>query len=1152
MTGREGPGELDAYRSSLMAELKRLLAVARRARAKGLDPALEPEPGLASDVASLVEGLTGPPGVAERIRELSAEMEKDELAFRIAEEVVAGRFGDLGGEEARAEQAIRTALAILTEGVTAAPIQGISCVKIKRNPDGTRYLAIYYAGPIRSAGGTDQALTVVIGDVVRKALGLDRYKATEEEAKRFAEEIRLYEREVARFQYNVPDHVIVEAVLKLPVEINGVPTDPVEVSFFRDLPRVETNRLRGGALLVLNDGIVGRAKKVLKIVEKLGLEGWGWLAELAEGAGGGNSSESVLDEVIAGRPVFSMPDRPGGFRLRYGRSRNTGLAAVGVHPATMVLLKGFLAVGTQLKLEVPGKGGVVAPVDSLEPPVVKLRDGSVVRVETAEQAKALAGRVAKVLFLGDLLISYGDFLYNNKELLPSGYVEEWWAQELLRAVEKRFGGDITRAAEAAGLPPAKLREVLEHPLGAEVPAHVAVRLSKALDVPLHPRWAYFWHLLTPEDILALRAWALACELVAEGGVVRELRGRAEGGIKDLLECLCVPHRLEDGHVVVEGGDAHALAACLGLLDAGVRELPAGEVPADPLEFLRFLSGIRVRNKAPVFLGARMGRPEKAKAREMKPLVHVLFPVGLAGGPQRNLVEAAKKELVEVELAHRRCPRCGSETFWPTCPDCGSRTVPVYACPRCGRELARGRSCPACGARAVPFRRKLVSLSDLLKAACERLGIRRLPDLVKGVKGLVNEEKMPEPVEKGILRALHGLSVFRDGTVRFDATNAPLTHFRPSEIGTPVEVLRRLGYECDVEGRPLERPDQLCELKPQDIILPREAGEYLVRVARFMDDLLVRFYGLEPYYRAERPEDLIGHLVMGLAPHTSVGVVGRIIGYTDAKVCYAHPVWHSAKRRDCDGDEDSVALLLDVLLNFSKAYLPARSGGMMDAPIFLMPIVRAQEVQRQAQEVDVAWSYPLEFYERTLEKAPAREVEGLIATLKDVLAERGDCLGLGFTHPTGHVSSGVLETAYKRLKTMREKLAGQMGLADMIVAVDAREVAARVLTTHLLRDLVGNLRAFATQALRCKRCNKRFRRIPLSGRCDACGGELTLTIHRGSVEKYLRVAEHLVKRYGLEGYLAQKVELVRREIEALFGGKGPKQASLSDFMSLEEL
>jgi len=252
----------------------------------------------------------------------------------------------------------------------------------------------------------------------------------------------------------------------------------------------------------------------------------------------------------------------------------------------------------------------------------------------------------------------------------------------------------------------------------------------------------------------------------------------------------------------------------------------------------------------------------------------------------------------------------------------------------------------------------------------------------------------------------------------------------------------------------------------------------------------------------------------------------------------------------------------VLLNFSRAYLPARSGGMMDAPLFIMPLVNAREVQRQAQEVDVAWSYPLEFYEKTWEGAPARELEGTVRLLKDALAEGGTCSGLGFTVPTSDVSSGVLETAYKKLKTMREKLAGQMGLAEMIRAVDAREVAARVLATHFLRDIVGNLRAFATQALRCKKCNKRFRRVPLSGRCDACGGELVLTVHRGSVEKYLAAAEKLVKRYGLEGYLAQRLELVRRyglpgylaqrlelireEIEALFG-RGSKQASLSDFI-----
>ena len=83
-----------------------------------------------------------------------------------------------------------------------------------------------------------------------------------------------------------------------------------------------------------------------------------------------------------------------------------------------------------------------------------------------------------------------------------------------------------------------------------------------------------------------------------------------------------------------------------------------------------LSGLEVRDKAPTFVGARMGRPEKAKRREMKPLVHVLFPVGLAGGSHRDLASAAKKGPVFVEIAKRKCPVCKSYTSRVKCNDCG--------------------------------------------------------------------------------------------------------------------------------------------------------------------------------------------------------------------------------------------------------------------------------------------------------------------------------------------------------------------------------------------------------------------------------------------------------------------------------------------------
>src|SRR5208337_1996991 len=407
-------------------ELKHLYAISDSARSEGLDPSLKTECIIAQDIADLVEGLVGPDGVAVSIRELSSKMQREEIAFKVAEEIVLGKFGGMEPEKA-AEQAIRTALAIFTEGLTAAPIQGIAQVKIKTNADRTRYLAIYFAGPIRSAGGTDQALTLVVGDFVRQQLALDRYKPTEEEVARFTEELRLYERSVGRFQYHIPDDELKKALNLLPVEVTGTESDPVEVSSYRNLPRIETNRVRGGALRVVNDGIVGRAPKVLNIISKLGFQGWDWLRELKKKSE--KKSSGFMDDVIAGRPIFAFPSRRGGFRLRYGRSRNTGLSAVGIHPATMAVLENFLAAGTQMRLELPGKGCVTLPVDTIEPPVVLLKDNSVVRV-TMDSFADVKGKVQKILFLGDILISFGDFLYSNKALPFSGYVEEWWAKDL--------------------------------------------------------------------------------------------------------------------------------------------------------------------------------------------------------------------------------------------------------------------------------------------------------------------------------------------------------------------------------------------------------------------------------------------------------------------------------------------------------------------------------------------------------------------------------------------------------------------------------------------------------------------------------------------------------------------------------------------------
>src|SRR4030043_1586229 len=238
------------YIETMENQLKQLYVIGESAKSKGLDPSLETECVIAKDIADLVEGLVGPKGVASSIRELSVKLQREEIAFKIAEEIVYGKFGHME-PEAAAEKAIRTALAIFTEGLTAAPIQGVAKVKVKTNSDRTRYLAIYFAGPIRSAGGTDQALTLVVGDFVRRLLGLERYKPTEQEISRFIEELRIYERSSGmHFQYHISDDELKKTLESLPVEVTGTESDPIEVSTFRNLPRIETNRVRGGALRV--------------------------------------------------------------------------------------------------------------------------------------------------------------------------------------------------------------------------------------------------------------------------------------------------------------------------------------------------------------------------------------------------------------------------------------------------------------------------------------------------------------------------------------------------------------------------------------------------------------------------------------------------------------------------------------------------------------------------------------------------------------------------------------------------------------------------------------------------------------------------------------------------------------------------------------
>ncbi|MCS4541595.1 MAG: DNA polymerase II large subunit, partial [Euryarchaeota archaeon] len=855
--------ETEAYLKSIEEEVEKAYKAAQIARQQCKDPEPDVEISLAADLASRVEGLLGFKGVAEKIREFNTNFSREEVALKIAEEIAAGKIGTFEDKEKAIECAIRIALAILTEAVVAAPIEGISRVKIKENSDRTKYLAVYFAGPIRSAGGTAEAFTVLVGDKLRQLLNLDRYKPSEKEIERYVEEVELYETEAAHLQYpSTPDEIRF-AVKNLPIEITGEPTDKIEVTGYRDLERVETNQVRGGAILVLVEGVLSKATKIAKLAEELKLEGWSWIKELAQKRVEKKSTKEpitpkYLEDVIGGRPILAYPNQPGGFRLRYGRCRNSGLAAQSIHPATMVILDEFIAVGTQIKTERPGKAAAIVPCDTIEGPIVKLKTGDVIYVNTLEEAYKLKDQVAEILFLGDILISYGEFLENNHPLMPSGYSEEIWQQELEKVAKQSNTLDVYQ-----------IKMYIEDSIKNVPTAQEAIQLSEKFRIPLHPRYTYYWHDISAESILKLVDWIVSGEF---SDSTLKLPISEE---KKLLEMLGIPHKISNNLVALDSNESQILLRCLGLDEKlskqRFEEVYTSRSWADPVELVSALAGFSVRKKAPTKIGARMARPEKANMRMMKPAPHFLFPLGWAGGKTRNTIKATKNGTITVDIVYRKCPICKKTTFKPKCI-CGGRTRIT----------------------SPSHKDQGLLIKDLLEEAAKNIH-ENIPEEIKGVVGLISRDKVPEPLEKGILRAKYDLHVFRDGTIRFDATNLPLTHFRPSEIKTDVEKLKQLGYRTDCYGKPLLNGDQIIELKQQDLVIPEKGGECLVKITKFIDEMLAKFYNLSPYYNVNKIEDLVGHLVVGLAPHTSVGVIGRIIGFTRADACFAHPYFHAAKR-----------------------------------------------------------------------------------------------------------------------------------------------------------------------------------------------------------------------------------------------------------------
>src|SRR3990172_7464688 len=546
------------YFKHIEKEVDRYFKVAGEARAKGFDPELKVEIPIATTLAEKSVGLVStlyPQLNDKKIVDRILELEKEygpltiSVSFKIAEEIAREKYCKFESLLQAIEAGIRVGFAYTTLGVVSSPLEGFTELKLGKTRDGKDYFKAYFSGPIRSAGTTASCAVLMIIDYLRETFGFAKYDPDEEEVKRYVSENYDYHERVTNLQYLPTEEEIAFLAKNIPIEITGEPSEDKEVSNYKDLERIETNFLRGGMCLIFSEGLAQKAQKGLRMLrgaQEKGFKasGWEFLDEYVKihkkrEKGGVDTSPTYIKDIVAGRPVFSHPSRSGGFRFRYGRTRLSGFSATAVHPATMAISDCFLAVGTQLKIEKPTKGCALGVCDEIDGPIVRLRNGTVRKLNDYDEAKKIYFDVEEIIYFGDILFSFGDVANRNYELLKPGYVEEWWELEL------------KKAASAAG----ENAVVDKRKVGIDN----AIELSRKYNIPLHPNYIFYWKEIDYDHFLSLLDW------IAHGNIIDKMiilpysiqdKERFARG-KRALEMIGCEHKVTVENVVIEDTNSRA-------------------------------------------------------------------------------------------------------------------------------------------------------------------------------------------------------------------------------------------------------------------------------------------------------------------------------------------------------------------------------------------------------------------------------------------------------------------------------------------------------------------------------------------------------------------------------------------------------------------
>ena len=685
----------------------------------------------------------------------------------------------------------------------------------------------------------------------------------------------------------------------------------------------------------------------------------------------------------------------------------------------------------------------------------------------------------------------------------------------------------------------------------------SIKLSKKFNIPIHPNYTFYLNELSPTEFLIFLNYFEKID-------IKKFEISNKKKLKRYFELLGVPHKLDNVKNIIIFKKDIFLSLCLNIgfdilnslidLKKYIKKLIlliSKNLDKTIYEIINLNSSFKFVDKSGTYIGCRMGRPEKAKIRDefkvdgKKLKAHGIFPASVECGRFLNIIEAYKKfgKLTSTFEIFKNEKTQEEEIY-------KNRGENIYFEKYNSDLISKEEK-----ENYVKYKTKTIDIEKYINEVRKTLKIIELPKLLKGVSHTTSINHSIENLTKAFLREKNKIYVNKDGTSRYDMIEMGLTHFKPIEIGTSIEKLKKLGYKKDYLGCDLINKNQILEIFPQDVILPdceispdENSSNFILRVGNFVDELLEKFYGCEKFYNFKNKNDTLGHLIIGLAPHTSCGIIGRIIGYSKTQGCFSSPLWHAAQRRNLDGDENGIILLMDGLLNFSRSFLPNRRGTRtMDIPIVLTANLDLKQIDDEVFGVDIVKSYPKELYNLARNhlspnKIKIKKIESKVNE-KDINKKYSSYY---FTHNINNFNNTIVYSSYKSIPKITEKMNQQLDIGTKIRAVNQHKVASLIIDKHFMKDIKGNLRKFGMQTFRCTNCNEKYRRPPICGKCLKCKKQsINFTISEGSIKKYIEPSQYLVDNYEVDSYLAEVLELTKLRIEGVFG-KEEKEKNLDGF------